>query len=50
MKTVRLHWVAAALVAAGATCVFFPFFWMAVTSLKTVPEIQRVPLQVFPHH
>jgi multiple sugar transport system permease protein len=44
----RLHWVAGALVAAGATCVFFPFFWMAVTSLKTVPEIQRVPLQVFP--
>ena len=37
-----------ALVAAGAICVFFPFFWMAVTSLKTVPEIQRVPLQVAP--
>jgi multiple sugar transport system permease protein len=48
LKAGRLHWVAAALVAAGATCVFFPLFWMAVTSLKTVPEIQRVPLQVFP--
>jgi len=36
------------LVAAGALCVVFPFFWMAVTSLKTVPEIQRLPLQVFP--
>jgi multiple sugar transport system permease protein len=48
LKAGRLHWVTAALVAAGATCVFFPFFWMAVTSLKTVPEIQRVPLQVFP--
>jgi ABC-type glycerol-3-phosphate transport system permease component len=35
-------------VAAGAVCVFFPFFWMAVTSLKTVPEIQRVPLQIAP--
>ena len=34
--------------AAGAVCVFFPFFWMAATSLKTVPEIQRVPLQIFP--
>ncbi len=34
--------------AAGAVCVFFPFFWMAVTSLKTVPEIQRVPLQIAP--
>jgi multiple sugar transport system permease protein len=44
----RLRWLAGALVAAGATCVFFPFFWMAVTSLKTVPEIQRVPLQVSP--
>jgi multiple sugar transport system permease protein len=48
LKAGRLHWVTAALVAAGATCVFFPFFWMAVTSLKTVPEIQRVPLQVLP--
>jgi multiple sugar transport system permease protein len=44
----RVHWVLAALVAAGAVCVFFPFFWMAVTSLKTVPEIQRVPLQILP--
>jgi multiple sugar transport system permease protein len=40
--------VVAALVAAGAVTVFFPFFWMAVTSLKTVPEIQRVPLQILP--
>ena len=48
MRPGRLRWLAGALVAAGATCVFFPFFWMAVTSLKTVPEIQRVPLQVFP--
>ena len=35
-------------VACGAIVVFFPFFWMAVTSLKTPPEIQRVPLQVAP--
>jgi len=35
-------------IAAGAVCVFFPFFWMAVTSLKTVPEIQRLPLTVLP--
>jgi ABC-type glycerol-3-phosphate transport system permease component len=48
LKPGRVHWVLAALVAAGAVCVFFPFFWMAVTSLKTVPEIQRVPLQVLP--
>ena len=48
MKAGRLHWLIAALVAAGAVCVFFPFFWMAVTSLKTVPEIQRVPLQIVP--
>lgn len=48
MRTGRLHWLVVALVAAGAVCVFFPFFWMAVTSLKTVPEIQRVPLQVSP--
>jgi multiple sugar transport system permease protein len=44
----NLHWLTAALVAAGALAVFFPFFWMAVTSLKTVPEIQRVPLQILP--
>jgi multiple sugar transport system permease protein len=37
-----------ALVAAGAICVFFPFFWMAATALKTVPEIQRVPLTIAP--
>jgi ABC-type glycerol-3-phosphate transport system permease component len=37
-------------VACGAIVVFFPFFWMAVTSLKTAPEIQRVPLQVAPDH
>ena len=48
MKAGRLRWLAVALVAAGALTVFFPFFWMAVTSLKTVPEIQRVPLQVLP--
>jgi len=40
--------VVAVLVACGALTVFFPFFWMAVTSLKTAPEIQRVPLQVAP--
>jgi ABC-type glycerol-3-phosphate transport system permease component len=44
----RWRWLTAALIAAGAITVFFPFFWMAVTSLKTVPEIQRVPLQVLP--
>src|SRR5204863_8544578 len=25
-------------------------FWMAVTSLQTAPEIQRVPLQIAPDH
>src|SRR5437762_2284339 len=44
LKTTRLGWLTAALVAAGALCVVFPFFWMAVTSLKTVPEIQRLGL------
>ncbi len=39
-----------ALVGAGALGVFFPLFWMAVTSLKSVPEIQRVPLQILPDH
>jgi ABC-type glycerol-3-phosphate transport system permease component len=42
------HLVVVGLVAAGGLVVFFPFFWMAVTSLKTVPEIQRVPLRVAP--
>ena len=48
LKPGRRHWLVGALVAAGAVCVFFPFVWMAVTSLKTVPEIQRVPLQITP--
>ena len=45
---VRLRWLIALAVAGGAIVVFFPFFWMAVTSLKTAPEIQRVPLQIAP--
>jgi len=46
----QLHsrWIIGLAVACGAIVVFFPFFWMAVTSLKTAPEIQRVPLQVAP--
>jgi multiple sugar transport system permease protein len=45
---VSLRWLAVILVACGALTVFFPFFWMAITSLKTAPEIQRVPLQILP--
>jgi ABC-type glycerol-3-phosphate transport system permease component len=44
------RWAALLLVACGAITVFFPFFWMAITSLKTAPEIQRVPLQIAPDH
>jgi multiple sugar transport system permease protein len=47
---VYLRWLTALAVACGALTVFFPFFWMAVTSLKTAPEIQRVPLQISPDH
>jgi len=47
-KQVRFRWLVALAVACGAIIIFFPFFWMAVTSLKTAPEIQRVPLQVAP--
>jgi len=49
-RTVYLRWLAALLVACGALSVFFPLFWMALTSFKTVPEIQRVPLQILPDH
>jgi ABC-type glycerol-3-phosphate transport system permease component len=42
------RWLVALLVAAGALVVFFPLFWTAMTSLKTAPEIQRVPLQILP--
>jgi ABC-type glycerol-3-phosphate transport system permease component len=44
----RTRWIIMLAIACGAIVVFFPFFWMAVTSLKTPPEIQRVPLQVAP--
>ncbi|OGC02506.1 MAG: hypothetical protein A3G35_12140 [candidate division NC10 bacterium RIFCSPLOWO2_12_FULL_66_18] len=47
-RVVRLRWLTALLLACGALTVFFPFFWMAVTSLKTAPEIQRVPLRIAP--
>jgi len=47
-RVAQWRWVATLLVACGAITVFFPFFWMAVTSLKTPPEIIRVPLQVAP--
>jgi ABC-type glycerol-3-phosphate transport system permease component len=49
-RSVYLRWLAVLLVTCGAITVFFPFFWMAVTSLKTAPEIQRVPLQIAPDH
>jgi ABC-type glycerol-3-phosphate transport system permease component len=45
---VHVRWLIALAVAGGAIVVFFPFFWMAITSLKTAPEIQRVPLQIAP--
>ena len=48
VKQVYFRWLITLAVACGAIVVFFPFFWMAVTSLKTAPEIQRVPLQIAP--
>jgi ABC-type glycerol-3-phosphate transport system permease component len=48
IKQVHLRWLTTLAVACGAIIVFFPFFWMAITSLKTAPEIQRVPLQIAP--
>ncbi len=47
-RVIRFRWVTALVVACGALTIFFPFFWMAITSLKTAPEIQRVPLQILP--
>jgi ABC-type glycerol-3-phosphate transport system permease component len=44
----RTRWIIMLAVACGAIVVFFPFFWMLVTSLKTPPEIQRVPLKIAP--
>src|SRR5438094_10188229 len=48
IRQVYVRWLITLAVACGAIVVFFPFFWMAVTSLKTAPEIQRVPLQIAP--
>ncbi|RMF88581.1 MAG: carbohydrate ABC transporter permease [Nitrospinota bacterium] len=36
------------LVMGGALVMLFPFLWMGLTSLKTAPEIQRVPLEFLP--
>ncbi len=49
-RHVHVRWLVILAVACGAITVFFPFFWMAITSLKTAPEIQRVPLQITPDH
>jgi len=49
-RDVYVRWLIALAVACGAIMIFFPFFWMAITSLKTAPEIQRVPLQIAPDH
>lgn len=50
VRRAHWRWIFVLAVACGAIFVFFPFFWMAVTSLKTAPEIQRVPLQIAPDH
>ena len=50
VRRVSFRWLTALAVACGAITIFFPFFWMAITSLKTAPEIQRVPLQIAPDH
>ena len=47
-RQIYVRWLILLAVACGAITIFFPFFWMAVTSLKTAPEIQRVPLQIAP--
>jgi multiple sugar transport system permease protein len=49
-RQVHFRWLITLAVACGAIMIFFPFFWMAITSLKTAPEIQRVPLQIAPDH
>lgn len=50
MSASRWRWLVVILVGGGALSVFFPLFWMAATSFKTMPEIQRVPLRILPDH
>ncbi len=50
MSASRWRWLVVILVGGGALSVFFPLFWMAMTSFKTMPEIQRVPLRILPDH
>ena len=33
----------------GAFIVLFPFFWMIMTSLKTLPETMQVPPKILPN-
>jgi len=39
---------AEAVLGVSALVIFFPFFWMVLTSLKSLPEIMRVPVTFFP--
>jgi multiple sugar transport system permease protein len=39
-----------AIMGIGAIIIFFPFIWTLLTSLKTMPEIQRIPLSLLPDH
>jgi multiple sugar transport system permease protein len=50
LRASRWRWLVVILVGGGALSVFFPLFWMAMTSFKTTPEIQRVPLRILPDH
>src|SRR5438094_4743672 len=44
------RWLSQALLLAGGLGVAFPFVWMLLTALKTLPEAQAFPPTLFPAH
>lgn len=43
------NWAIVLALSLGSIVMLFPLFWMLITSVKTPPQIQRVPLEFWPN-
>lgn len=50
MKKHRYQWILHVALIIGGIIMVFPFFWMILTSLKTVDEIMNIPITIFPEN